>query len=83
MTIQVNNLPAQVTEADLSQLFSKYGSLQKVEIVEGESVVSVTLNGDQEEEIATRALNGKEWRGNILALELVLDNSSRDPGGPP
>ncbi len=83
MTIQINNLPPQVTEAELHQLFSEYGSVQKVEIVEGEPVVSVTLNGDQEEETATRALNGKEWRGTILELELVLDDGGRGPGDPP
>ncbi len=81
MTIQVNNLPPQVAEADLNQLFSEYGSVQKIEIFE--SVASVTLNGDEEEEAATRALSGKDWGGHILELELVLDDGSRDPGGPP
>jgi RNA recognition motif-containing protein len=83
MTIRVTNLPPQTTEADLTQLFLEYGSVEEIELFENDSAASVTLNGEQEEETAISALNGTEWHGNILELELELESDSRDPGGPP
>lgn len=83
MTIRVNTLPSQITDADVIELFSQHGSVQRVEILEGRNAASVKLAGDEEEEAATVALNGREWRGTTLELELVFDDGGRDPGGPP
>jgi RNA recognition motif-containing protein len=81
MTIRVNNLPPQITEANLIQLFLEYSSVETIEIFENENAASITLSGEPEEDAAINALNGTEWRGNILKLE--LEPKSRDAGGPP
>lgn len=85
MTIRVNNLPPQVAESDLTQLFSDYGSVEGIKIFEAETAALVTLSGNQEEDAAISALNDTEWRGNTLELVLEADtgDGTRDPGGPP
>jgi RNA recognition motif-containing protein len=83
MAIKVHNLPPQMTEADLTELFSDYGPIQAVKISASENTASVELAADIEEEDVFKALAGKEWRGNKLEFELVYDDGSRDPDGPP
>jgi len=83
MTLRVNNLPPQVTEANLTELFSEYGSIERIEIFVDKTAAFVTLSGDQEEDAAISALNGKEWRGNTLELAFDAEDNTRDPGGPP
>ena len=60
MTIQVSNLPSDITDAQLADLkarFSKFGKVQKFEVMN--QIITVQL--DSGEDAAIQALDGIEW----------------------
>ncbi|BAZ22868.1 hypothetical protein NIES4073_37560 [Kalymmatonema gypsitolerans NIES-4073] len=60
MTIQVSDLPSDVTDAQLAELkarFSKFGNLQKFEVMN--QIITVEL--DRGEDAAIQALDGMKW----------------------
>lgn len=91
MTIQVSNVPFDVTDAQLADLkarFSKFGNVQKFEVMN--QIITVEL--DRGEDAAIQALDGIEWPKRMLPLPpgsttppLPLDSDSGPPAtnGPP
>lgn len=75
MTIRVTNLPAQVAEGDLSELFSSYGAIQKIDIKleNGDNTAYVQLEDEASEARAIDDLNGTEQLGQIIRLEIVRE----------
>ncbi len=77
MTVKISNLPANVTHCELKDFFVKYGfpikeikSMEKRISDKCESTEYVFLKDHMSEETAVKALNGKEWRGQVLSVTL-------------
>ncbi|AFY66269.1 RNA-binding protein [Geitlerinema sp. PCC 7407] len=83
MTIRVTNLPAQVAEGDLRKLFSSFGVIQKIDIKleRDDNTAYVQLEDGSSEARARNDLNGTEWFGQIIRLEIIREGS-REGGQP-
>ncbi|NWF58034.1 MAG: RNA-binding protein [Fischerella sp.] len=74
MSIYVGNLSYEVEEYDLKQIFSKYGSVKKIQVStnnktgEKKGFAVVEMETGTEEAAAIRALRGIEWMGRSLKV---------------
>jgi len=74
MSIYIGNLPYQVTEEDLQEVFAEYGNVKRVYIptdkqsgrVKGFGFVE--MDSDDHEDSAIAALDGAEWLGRQLRV---------------
>jgi RNA recognition motif-containing protein len=74
MSIYIGNLPYQVTQDDLQEVFAEYGSVKRVYIptdrdtgrVKGFGFVE--MDSDDHEDSAISALDGAEWLGRQLRV---------------
>lgn len=81
MTLFINNLPHEVTEVDVLELFEEYGAVKhiflptdwKTNQVLGFAFVEMSVKA--REEAAKFELNGSKWMGNQLQISEV---SSQD-----
>lgn len=76
MTIGVNNLPSQISEQDLIELFAKYGDVREIRIL-SEAEAEVDLENQADENIAIAALDGREFYGNTLSVSELDNENSR------
>ncbi|MBD2778135.1 RNA-binding protein [Iningainema tapete] len=79
MAILVKNLPSQVTQANLTELFNQYGNVLNVSISSTIGHATVEIEGEANEERAIQGLNGEEWLGQ--KLELFQSEQNQDPTG--
>ncbi|MDX2097096.1 MAG: RNA-binding protein [Leptolyngbyaceae cyanobacterium bins.59] len=83
MSIYVGNLSYEVTQEDLSQTFSEYGTVKRVQLptdretgrVRGFAFVEMTT--DAEEASAIEALDGAEWMGRDLKVNKAKPREER------
>ncbi|NMG19266.1 RNA recognition motif domain-containing protein [Brasilonema bromeliae] len=68
MTILVGNLSSQVTEANLRELFTKFGTVRKIDIFPDSGFATVAIKGEANEDLAVQELNGVEQFGQKLKL---------------
>jgi RNA recognition motif-containing protein len=84
MSIYVGNLSYDVTEEDLTSVFSKYGSVKRVQLpVDRETgrmrgVGFVELGDDANETSAIDALDGAEWMGRDLKVNKAKPRENRN-----
>ncbi|MBF2037434.1 MAG: RNA-binding protein [Leptolyngbyaceae cyanobacterium T60_A2020_046] len=84
MSIYVGNLSYEVTEADLSEAFSAYGSVKRVQLPTDRETGRmrgfgfVEMSSDEEEQAAIDALDGAEWMGRDMKVNKARprDNSN-------
>ncbi|GAB1544459.1 hypothetical protein NUACC21_71350 [Scytonema sp. NUACC21] len=76
MTIGVNNLPSQISEQDLIDLFAEYGDVREIRIL-SEAEAEVDLENQADENSAIAALDGRELYGNKLSVSELEKESSR------
>ncbi|MGF1491715.1 MAG: RNA recognition motif domain-containing protein [Microcoleaceae cyanobacterium] len=75
MGIYIGNLPCDVTEEQIGEFFSDYGSVKKVQILSDQKTnhsmgfALVYMEAHTEEMSAIRALNGSEWLGRDLVVK--------------
>ena len=73
--VYVGELPTSVTEGELYSMFSRHGTVSKVELVLNQDAVAVGIFAFVEMELpsdardAVRALNGIRMRGNALVVK--------------
>jgi RNA recognition motif-containing protein len=87
MSIYVGNLSYEVTTDDLSQTFSEYGTVKRVQLptdretgrVRGFAFVEMTT--DAEETTAIEALDGAEWMGRDLKVNKAKPREDRGSSG--
>lgn len=83
MSIYVGNLSYQVTEADLTTVFTKYGSVTRVQLpVDRETgrmrgFGFVEMGAESEETDAIEALDGAEWMGRDLKVNKAKPREER------
>lgn len=87
MSIYVGNLSYKVSQQDLSDVFSEYGTVKRVQIpTDRETGRSrgfgfVEMGSDAEEAAAIDALDGAEWMGRDLKVNKAKPREDRKPAG--
>jgi RNA recognition motif-containing protein len=87
MTIFVGGLSFQATQADLTEVFAEYGTVQSVKIpVDRETgkprgFAFVDLSSEAEETAAIEALDGAEWMGRDLRVNKAQPREGGRPSG--
>lgn len=85
MTIYVGNLSYDVTEGDLREVFTEYGSVKEVQIpVDRETGKKrgfgfVEMTTDDEETKAINELDGAEWMSRVLKVNKARPREERKP----
>jgi hypothetical protein len=90
MNIYVGNLPYSITDADLRETFSQYGSVDQVNLItdkfsgESKGFGFVEMNSNSEADAAIKALNGTDLKGRNITVNQAkprAERSSRSGGG--
>ncbi|BAD79040.1 RRM type RNA-binding protein [Synechococcus elongatus PCC 6301] len=87
MSIYVGNLSYEVTEADLTAVFTEYGAVKRVQLpIDRETgrmrgFGFVEMSADAEEDAAIAALGGAEWMGRGLRVNKAKPREERSGGG--
>jgi RNA recognition motif-containing protein len=75
--LYVGNLGYSVTVDQLQELFSSYGDVRNVNIVEGRGFGFVEMSNQSEAEKAKKALNGSDFKGRSLKINEALTDRGR------
>lgn len=84
MGVYVGNLSYDVTEADLSGIFTEYGTVKRVTLPTDRETgrirgfAFVDLGSDAEEQAAIDALDSSEWMGRDLRVNKAKPRESRN-----
>lgn len=87
VNIYVGNLPYQTTDTELQDLFSQYGQIQRVSIIQDRETGRsrgfgfVEMANDTEGRAAIEALNGADFGGRALTVNEARPREARGPGG--
>ena len=83
MTVYVGNLPYEVTEEDLQNVFAEYGSVKRVKMpIDRETGKQrgfgfVDMEAENEEATAIDNLDGAEWMGRTLKVNKAKPREQR------
>jgi len=83
MSIYVGNLSYDVTEEDLTSVFSKYGSVKRVQLPTDRETGRmrgfgfVELGEESDEQSAIDALDGAEWMGRDMRVNKAKPREKR------
>jgi RNA recognition motif-containing protein len=75
--LYVGNLGYSITIEQLQDLFSSYGNVQSVNIVEGKGFGFVEMSNQSEAEKAKKALNGTDFKGRSLKINEAIPDRGR------
>jgi len=84
--IFIGNLPWEITENEISEFFSKYGSVTSIKMMKDNQTGRprgfgfITLNGQMDKAIAE--LDGTELRGRAVRVNEAKPPAPRDPNAP-
>ena len=85
--LYVGNLTYQVTETDLEQLFSQFGTVQSAQVIQDRETGRskgfgfVEMSSDAEAQAAIQALNEQEHEGRRLTVTEAKPREDRGGGG--
>ncbi|MEA3485887.1 MAG: RNA-binding protein [Candidatus Aerophobetes bacterium] len=79
--LYVGNLGYSVTKEELEELFSNYGKVKQVNIIEGRGFGFVEMSASSEAEKAKEALNGSDFKGRTLKVNEARPPRSREKKG--
>ena len=83
----VSNLSFHTSEADLKELFSKYGEVSSVKIIidretnRSRGFAFVEMPSEEEGNAALAGLNKKEIEGRALSVAIAREKENRSGGG--
>src|ERR1700750_804684 len=86
MNIYVSNLSFHTSEADLKDLFSKYGSVASAKIImdresnRSRGFAFVEMPSEEEGNEALKGLNGKDIQGRALSVSVARERQERSGG---
>jgi len=85
MKLYVGNLNYSVENKDLEELFSAYGKVNMVNVIEGKGFGFVEMDDDAEAEKAKQELHGKDHKGRKLKVDQATppSNQRREAEIPP
>ncbi|MFQ6032467.1 MAG: RNA recognition motif domain-containing protein [Candidatus Zixiibacteriota bacterium] len=81
--LYVGNLGYSVANQDLEDLFSEYGEVRQVNIIEGRGFGFVEMSNPSEAEKAKEALDGSDYKGLTLKVDEARPPRRRQRGGGP
>ena len=87
MSIYVGNLNYEVSQEDLNEVFSEYGSVKRVHLPTDRETGRkrgfgfVEMETDAEEEKAIETLDGAEWMGRELKVNKARPRENRNSFG--
>jgi RNA recognition motif-containing protein len=87
MNIYVGNLPYSVTDGDLRDAFSEYGSVDTVNLItdkfsgDSKGFGFVEMGNNSEADAAIKALNGTDFKGRNITVNQAKPKSDRPRGG--
>jgi RNA recognition motif-containing protein len=87
MSIYVGNLSYQVTEEDITEVFSEYGTVTRVQLPTDRETGRprgfgfVEMSSEAEETAAIEALDGAEWLGRDLKVNKAKPREERPASG--
>ena len=87
MSIYVGNLSFDVTQDDLNQVFTEYGTVKRVQLPTDRETGRprgfgfVEMGTDAEEDAAIEALDGAEWMGRALKVNKAKPREERSRSG--
>ncbi len=67
--LYVGNLNYSVTNDELGELFSEYGEVKNVNIIEGKGFGFIEMGRANEAKNAKEGLNGQEFKGRTLKID--------------
>ncbi len=76
--LYVGNLSYSTTNEQLKELFSNYGEVKEVNIIEGRGFGFVEMSTPAEAEKAKEALNGSDLEGRTLKIDEARPPRSRE-----
>ena len=76
--LYVGNLSYSVTNEQLKELFSNYGEVKEVNVIEGRGFGFVEMSSSSEAEKAKEALNGSDLAGRSLKVDEARPPRSRE-----
>jgi len=85
--LYVGNLSYRMSDSDLEQLFSQFGTVQSAQVIQDRETGRskgfgfVEMSNDQEAQAAINGLNDKEHEGRPLAVNEARPREERGPGG--
>jgi RNA recognition motif-containing protein len=87
MNIYVGNLPYNVTDSDLREAFSQYGSVDNVNLItdkfsgDSKGFGFVEMANNSEADAAIKALNGSNFKGRNITVNQAKPKSDRPARG--
>lgn len=79
--LYVGNLSYSVVNNELEELFSNYGEVREVKIIEGKGFGFVEMSNQAEAEKAKDALNGSDFKGRSLRVDEARPRRNRQRRG--
>jgi RNA recognition motif-containing protein len=79
--LYVGNLGYAVTNSEIEQLFSSYGSVKQVNVIEGKGFGFVEMSSVSEAEKAKEALDSTEFKGRNLKVDEAKPPRARESRG--
>lgn len=79
-SLYVGNLPYEVTEDDLRNLFAEFGPVEAVRVIEGKGFGFVDLPEEKASE-AMNSVNGREFQGRVLRVDEARPRQERGERG--
>jgi RNA recognition motif-containing protein len=76
--LYVGNLSYSVTNEQLKELFSSYGEVKQVNIIEGKGFGFVELSTPEQAETAKNALHGTDFQGRTMKVDEALPQKPRN-----
>jgi len=76
--LYVGNFSYSVTKEQLKELFSNYGEVKEVNVIEGRGFGFVEMSSPSEAEKAKEALNGSDLEGRTLKVDEARPPRSRE-----
>jgi RNA recognition motif-containing protein len=87
MSIYVGNLPFEVNQEDISEVFAEYGTVKRVHVpIDRETsrkrgFAFVEMESPSQEAAAISALDGAEWMGRELKVNQAREREERSSVG--
>ena len=76
--LYVGNLKYSVTDEHLQKLFSDYGEVKHINIIEGRGFGFVEMSNPEEAEKAKEGLNGSDFEGRTLRIDEARPPKNRE-----
>jgi len=79
--LYVGNLNYAVTNEELNELFSNYGEVKSINIIEGKGFGFIEMGTEDEAEKAKEALNGTDFKGRTMRIDEARPARNRERRG--